>query len=52
MLGDLLRRASPENAAKWSRFFDTLSEKFPPVVFSSPVAIYSKEIYINDWGVQ
>lgn len=51
-LGDLLRRASPENAAKWSRFFDTLSEKFPPVVFSSPVAIYSKEIYINDWGVQ
>jgi hypothetical protein len=50
--GDLLLRASPENAAKWSRFFDTLNEKFPPVVFSSPIAIYSKEIYINDWGAQ
>jgi hypothetical protein len=48
--GDLLLRASPGNAAKWSRFFDTLNEKFPPVVFSSPIAIYSKEIHINDWG--
>lgn len=50
--GDLLLRASPENAAKWSHFFDTLNERFPPVVFSSPIGIYAKEIYINDWGVQ
>lgn len=50
MFGIYLLRASPENAARWSRFFDALNEKFPPVVFSSPVAIYSKAIYINDLG--
>jgi hypothetical protein len=44
----LLVSSSPENAPKWQKFFAEINEKFPPVVFSSPVAIYAKEIYIND----
>lgn len=52
MFGVYLRRASSENAERWSRFFDALNRKFPPVVFSSPNAAYAKEVYINDLGAQ
>jgi hypothetical protein len=48
LFNNLLVSSSPENAAKWQKFFAEINEKFPPVVFSSPVAIYAKEIYIND----
>jgi hypothetical protein len=48
LFNNLLVKASPENAANWQRFFAEIDAKFPPIVFSSPVAIYAKQIYIND----
>lgn len=46
--GALLEQASPETAAKWKSFFAALDERYPPVVFSSPAAIYTQQVIIND----
>jgi hypothetical protein len=48
LYNNFLMKASPESAAKWRRFFAEINEKFPPVVFTSPVPVYAQEITIND----
>jgi hypothetical protein len=48
MYRSLLQRTSAETAAKWDAFFDSLNEGHPPIVFSSPVAVNAKQVYIND----
>jgi hypothetical protein len=44
----LLAQASTETAAKWESFFEKLNARYPPVVFTSPVAIYARQININN----
>jgi hypothetical protein len=44
----LMVGASQETADKWDSFFRSLDDRYPPVIFSSPVAMYSKSIFVND----
>ena len=44
----LLVRGSQETAEKWDSFFGSLDDRYPPVIFSSPVAVYSKSVFVND----
>jgi hypothetical protein len=45
---DSMVRASQETADKWDSFFRSLDQRYPPVIFSSPVAMYSKSVFVND----
>jgi hypothetical protein len=38
-------RASQETAEKWDSFFGSLNDRYPPVIFSSPVGTYNKSVF-------
>jgi hypothetical protein len=44
--------ASQETADKWDSFFRSLNDRYPPVIFSSPVATYNKSVFVNDLRVE
>jgi hypothetical protein len=43
-----LGRVSPATRAKWTAFFQALNRRYPAMIFSSPVPIFAKEVYVND----
>jgi hypothetical protein len=43
---------SKENADRWDSFFRSLNNRYPPIIFSSPVAVYNKDIFVNDLRVE
>ena len=43
-----LEKVSPRTEAKWASFFQALNRRYPPKIFSSPVPIFAKEVYVND----
>jgi hypothetical protein len=43
-----IEKASPATEAKWAAFFQALNRRYPPKIFSSPVPIAAKELYVND----
>jgi hypothetical protein len=44
----LMVGASQETAKKWDSFFGNLNDRYPPFIFSSPVAVYNKSVFVND----
>jgi hypothetical protein len=43
-----LGKVSPAAEAKWATFFQALDRRYPPKIFSSPVPVIAKEVYVND----
>jgi hypothetical protein len=44
--------ASQETADKWDSFFRGLNDRYPPVIFSSPIGTYNKSVFVNDLRVE
>jgi hypothetical protein len=45
---DQLEQASPLTEARWLAFFKELDSRYPPMTFSSTVAIPAKKVFVND----
>jgi hypothetical protein len=49
---NIIAGVSKENAARWDSFFESLNNRYPPVIFSSPIAGYDKDVFVNDLRVE
>jgi hypothetical protein len=48
---DFMARASQETTDKWDSFFERLDDRYPPVIFSSPVAIEPSQSFSSPAAV-